>query len=531
MNTSYLKDRRILTLFAIVAILAILDVHYGIHFGIEFAGGTQIPITLTQPANTSTMQALQSDLQQRASTFGLKQVKTEPIGDSLIYLQIATVSQSEINQTIGIIQNQGIFQGIVAGKVAVNGTGILHGSIGQVPPQQINNSVVEWAVNFYLTQNAANYFAKQAFGQANQPLYLFLNRPQSTVILINSSILGGKSSGLSPAQALTIMQQALRLGNQSIPVLSVSGNNASISSVESFFTTSKGKYNTVIASKNINSSLISLLESENYTVKLESNANMTPQYIRLTSNNSLVATSTIINAWPVVGLLSAPVLNPQVTNGNVTQSYQISGPSPSNLSLTGKVNFAQNQTKQIASILSGGALPVAVVVGTPTTFPASLGKHFLYVSAEAGVIAVIAVSAFIILKYRKIFLVTPILLTTFAELFIIFSIIGLIGTIDLAAVAGMIAVVGTGVDAQIIITDEILVRRSGGETSTKSLLGNAFYIIWMDAALLIIAMLPLFFSTSLVDVIGFSESTIIGALLGVLITRPAYSAILSKHFT
>ena len=64
----------------------------------------------------------------------------------------------------------------------------------------------------------------------------------------------------------------------------------------------------------------------------------------------------------------------------------------------------------------------------------------------------------------------------------------------------------------------------------KSRLNNAFYIVWADAVLLIIAMLPLFFSTSLVSVIGFSESTIIGALLGVLVTRPSYGAILSIHY-
>lgn len=531
MNTAYLKDRRILTLFAIIAVLAILDYTYGIHLGQEFIGGTQIPVTLTQPVNSSTMLAVQGALTQRASTFGLKQVVAQPVGDSLIYLKIATVSQSEINQTIGIIESQGTFQGVVAGRDAVNGTGILHGSIGQIPPQQLNATVVEWAVDFYLTQNAAEYFAKQAFGQANQPLYLFLDRPVGAVVLINASQLGGRSSALSASQALNIMQQVLRLGNESIPVMSVSSSNTSISNVENFFATNKGKYIEVIASANINSSLISFLKSENLTVKLESAANMTPQYITLNSTSQIAGAGRTINSWPAVGLLSAPVLNPQVTNGNVTQSYQISGTSPSNLTLTGKINFAQNQTKQIASVLSGGALPVAVVVGTPTTFPASLGRHTLYVSAEAGIIAVIAVSAFIIIKYRKLFLVVPILLTTFAELFIIFSVIGLVGTIDLAAVAGMVAVVGTGVDAQIIITDELLVRRAGGESSTKSLLGNAFYIIWMDAALLIIAMLPLFFSTTLVDVIGFSESTIIGALLGVLITRPAYSAILSKHFS
>jgi len=48
--------------------------------------------------------------------------------------------------------------------------------------------------------------------------------------------------------------------------------------------------------------------------------------------------------------------------------------------------------------------------------------------------------------------------------------------------------------------------------------------------LLIIAMLPLLFSTSLVDIVGFAESTILGALLGVLVTRPAYGAIVSIHY-
>jgi preprotein translocase subunit SecD len=180
-------------------------------------------------------------------------------------------------------------------------------------------------------------------------------------------------------------------------------------------------------------------------------------------------------------------------------------------------------------VLSGGALPIAVIPGTPTTIPPTLGSRFLLVSAEAGLLAVIAVSIFITIRYRKLFLVIPILLTTFMELFIIVSIIGLVGTIDLAAVAGMIAVIGTGVDAQVIITDEIIGRKL--DLSGRMLLNNAFYIVWTDAALLVIAMLPLFLSTSLVTVIGFSEATIFGALLSVFITRPAYGAIISKRYS
>ncbi|MEM3227954.1 MAG: hypothetical protein QXK65_03370, partial [Candidatus Micrarchaeaceae archaeon] len=202
---------------------------------------------------------------------------------------------------------------------------------------------------------------------------------------------------------------------------------------------------------------------------------------------------------------------------------------PPTLPKSQQLAYATTQTKTIASILSGGALPVSIVVGTPAPIPPTLAKHSLKISAIILIVAVIAISIFITIRYRKAFLVLPILVTTLMELFIIVSIIGLVGTIDLSAVAGMIAVVGTGVDAQIIITDEVLARR-GVQATAKTLLGNAFYIVWADALLLVIAMLPLFFSTSLVEVIGFSESTIIGALLGVLITRPAYGAIIEKHY-
>ena len=519
---SYLTDGRIYPLIIIVAALALLDAYYGLHLGIEFAGGTQIPIALLHSVNATEMQQLISIIDQRVSTFGLKQVTVEGIGNSEIYVIVPTVSQSEINKTVSIIESQGTFMGIVNGQEAINGSDILSGSIGAAPPQSINNTVT-WAVSFYITQGAAQKFAKVVFGQANQPLYMFLDRPTNAVVLINESILGNVSAGLTPADALATMQKALVFGNQTIQVVGVSNTNASMNSVRTFLSANKAKYKTVFASYNLNSSLLDFIRANNYTLKLESNTNMTPTYFKISFNN------TVLGTWQIVGLLSAPLLNPSITNGSITNSYEISGTAPQSLPKTQTVAYAQNQSKTIASILSGGALPISVIVGTPTKTSPTLGKGFLDISVYGLVLAVVFVSIFIIARYRKAFLITPILLTTIMELFIIISIIGLIGTIDVAAVAGMIAVVGTGVDAQIIITDEVLVKREL-KTSTRTLLGHAFYIIWADAALLTIAMLPLLFSTSLVDIIGFAEATIIGALMGAFLTRPAYGAIIARHY-
>ena len=523
MNFSYLKDRRILALIIVFVALALLDVHYGLHFGIEFVGGTQIPVTLEHSVNATEMSSIISTIQQRVSTFGLKQVTVEGIGSDEIYVTLPSVSPAEINSTSSVISSQGRFLGIVNGLQALNGSDILPGSIGIVPPTIINNTA-EWTVTFYITESAAQSFSKTVFGQANKPLYMFIDRPTSTIILMNYSMLGNTTAGVTPTASEAAMKSALAYSKDPIPLIVVYDNNASISSAISFLNSSKKLYSQVFASYNLPKSLINAATSMNYTVKLESKANMTPTYITSGLGNVTIST------WPFVGLLSSPVLNPSITNGSVSDSYEISGTAPPTLPYAQKIAYADNISKSIESILSGGALPVAVIVGTPTQIPPTLGKSSLDISIVALIIAIIFVSAFIMIRYRRVFLVGPILITTLLELFIIISIIGLVGTIDLSAFAGMIAVVGTGVDAQIIITDEILSSKNLSESS-KSVLGNAFYIVWADALLLMLAMMPLFFSTSLVEVIGFSESTIIGALMGVLVTRPAYGYIVSKHYS
>ncbi len=518
---SYLRDRRILTLIAVVALLTACDLYFGLHFGIEFVGGTQIPVTLAHGINVTAMSSLITALQNRLSTFGLQQVTIEGVGDSQLYITTPSASQAQVNQTLSLIEAQGRFDGIVSGKEAINGTGILKGSIGAAPPSVLNGTV-EWLVDFYITQQAEKPFSVAVFGQANKPLYMFLDRPEQAVILINQSWVG-REGHIPQNLALQEMQAALAWGNDTIPVITVSATGTSISNAENFFSTNKQKYKTIFVSSGLNQSLISYLESLNYTVRTESIANMSPSYLNVSVN------ATVIDSWPLVGLISAPTLSPSITEGNVSSSYQISGVAPLTIPTSQRLAYSNNMSKTIASVLSGGALPVAVIPGTPETIPATLGSHFLYISGIAGLVAVIAVSIFITLRYRRIFLVAPILLTTAMELFIIVSIIGLVGTIDLAAVAGMIAVIGTGVDAQIIITDEIIAKKI--DLSAGVLLNKAFYIVWTDAALLVMAMMPLFLSTSLVTVIGFSEATIFGALLSVFVTRPAYGAIVSKHYS
>ena len=92
--------------------------------------------------------------------------------------------------------------------------------------------------------------------------------------------------------------------------------------------------------------------------------------------------------------------------------------------------------------------------------------------------------------------------------------------LDLAAIAGIIAAVGTGVDDQIVITDEVMYGRKNQEHWLKRM-KNAFFIIFAAYFTMLVAMLPLYFLGAGV-LRGFALTTIVGVTIGVFITRPAY---------
>jgi preprotein translocase subunit SecD len=179
--------------------------------------------------------------------------------------------------------------------------------------------------------------------------------------------------------------------------------------------------------------------------------------------------------------------------------------------------------------LRAGALPTSLAVeeGTINDTRPSLAQEFKLFSLVTGFVAMLAVAGVVFLRYREPGVAAPMLLTAAAEVYLMLGFAAAIGlALDLSHIAGLIAVVGTGVDDLVIIADEIL---QGGEIRTgkvfQSRFRKAFWVIGAAAATTIIAMSPLAV-LSLGDLQGFAIVTIVGVLLGVLVTRPAYGNIL-----
>jgi preprotein translocase subunit SecD len=255
-------------------------------------------------------------------------------------------------------------------------------------------------------------------------------------------------------------------------------------------------------------------------------------------------------------LVSSPQLDAGLANGVASTDVEVSGTAET-------AAQAQQQAKNIQTVLQSGSLPVKVTITGISSVSAVLGTQFKNGALIAGFLALVIISIIVFIRYRSPILVLPIIFTSIAELILILGVASVIRwNIDLAAIAGILAAIGTGVDDQIIITDEVLkgkkdLKKSGKKQKTKSnkakkpkkgkkakttgrritkritgfrvRIKSAFFIIYASAATLIAAMLPIAYigftrgTTGIGVLTGFAFTTIIGVLIGIFITRPVYA--------
>jgi preprotein translocase subunit SecD len=193
------------------------------------------------------------------------------------------------------------------------------------------------------------------------------------------------------------------------------------------------------------------------------------------------------------------------------------------------------EAERISLNLRAGALPADLDIsgeGTSSSISASQGENFRTYSLVIGVLSVFAVAGMVFLRYREPRVALPMIVTALAEVYALLGFAALLGyPLELAVIAGFIAVVGTGVDDLVIIADQVM---SEGEVNSRTVFDSrfrqAFWVIGAAAATTIIAMSPLMV-LSLGDLSGFAIFTILGVLIGVLITRPAYGDILRRLLT
>jgi preprotein translocase subunit SecD len=201
---------------------------------------------------------------------------------------------------------------------------------------------------------------------------------------------------------------------------------------------------------------------------------------------------------------------------------------------TGSGPNATEAAEEVRIALQAGALPsdLQIEEGDNLFIQAQFAQRFKFFSLVTGIVAALAVALVVFVRYREPRVAAPMVATALAEVVILLGFAASIGlALDLSHIAGFIAVIGTGVDDLVIIADEVL---NQGNVRTRrvfqSRFRKAFWVIGVAAITTIIAMAPLTV-LSLGDLTGFALVTIVGVLIGVLVTRPAYGDILRALMT
>ncbi|MFH0859656.1 MAG: hypothetical protein V1921_00475 [Candidatus Altiarchaeota archaeon] len=478
----------------------------GLDYGLDFAGGTQLQLRLERPVDSNVMAIEKSILENRLNSLGLKDIPVRPWGSQYILIQIAGATPTEITRIEEVLRRQARFEERIDGELAVLGdeVSVDLSSTGQ----QIYKSPggYSWAVSVSHSPEGACRFGKVAEGKKGRPVDIFIDRPANTTILMyegkynlleNVSASGEGDSFYFGDTAIDLIEVRAQ-----IPVVVLGEINQTIEELKS-----KGNSNVILAGdeSRISDSVRNLLEESGFSTVRNEQGNIS------------------YDMWisELTGLESSPRLNFD-TLGKCVYNAQITGGAST-------LELAQNEVKTNQVLLTSGNLPAKATVESKSTTPPTVGGKFLRYAFFTGVMAFVVVALIIFLRYRRLSITLPIIITGLSEIILILGLASLINwELDLPAVGGIIASVGTGVDHLIVITDETLkTDRKKRVLNFSESLRRAFFIIFTAAATMIAAMLPML-SIGAGMLKGFAFTTIMGVFVGVIIARPVYAKMIQE---
>jgi preprotein translocase subunit SecD len=535
------KNWRVLLAGVLIVFAIGLLFFKGLEFGVDFNGGTEFQLQLAEPLHDAQQtQKLVSTIEKRLDWTGLKDTTVVALGSAtegveFIEARIAETDAKAVEKLESILLRQGKFEVFIQGEEMFTGEEIV--SVITNPAQGYgfrrvgNSETFEWLMPFSLTQEGAKQFTKTAFHQC-RPVgftgegqsqydcaqsYFFIDRPSKSIIVIDEDLYAQDEQRLLQGSVLEGFPQGTAITelitNTGVPVIVYKGTLTTEQEEEVLGYLQK--YSSVIIPETTQKIVEDQLTAIGFTIKKEA------------------LPSTIPWLWRISGAKTVITLTEQITNDNPYVENFENAEVFSSLIIRGAANSseeAQQELDNLVILLQSGSLPVAIADVSKQTISPLLGQEFLTTTWLIGVVALLLVGLVLFIRYRIPKLIVPIILTGLSEVILVLGFASLINwNLDLASVAGILAAVGTGVDDQIVITDEIL---KGGlllHSSIVARVKSAFFIIFAAAATSLATMMPIiFFGIGLGKLMGFAITTIAGVLIGVLITRPAFGEILKE---
>ncbi len=485
-----LKNWKVVFAIAAVLLSVVIMLFNGLKLGADFTGGAVLIFQFDRPLTPDEMKEAVAVLERRLNWTGLMDVTIRPWGDRFLFVRIGDVDEGTIQFVKDSVLKQGLFEAVADGKVVLKGSDVIVKGEYEILPDNVNGGYV-WRVPFLLTEEGAERFFKGLKSVCSldscPDIYFFIDRPVGYSIVLDENL----------------YTKELQAFKEQFP---------------------NGDINELKKNAGVKIYIIEYNRPENNEPVILPSV---LSYLKDEFNNVKVAPYSDGFLARVSGLRSIVGVSPDlrydiVTSGSpTTTSLMISGFAPNR-------EEAQRRVDELLVILSSGSLPAPISLVSEYIIPPEYGFSSFLTFMAALVVAMVSVAAFIALRYRKKEIFLPISATILSEVILVLGFASLIGwRLDIPSLVGMIAAVGSGVDDQIIITDEMLRRRQEikKELSLITRVKRAFFVVFASASSLGAVMIPMWFS-GIPSLMGFALTTLAGILLGVLITRPAYAEVL-----
>ncbi len=489
---------------------------FNLDFGLDIKGGTRVLLRPKENASSQMLDQIIATLQTRANIYGLREIRFFPVrgigGDYYVQIEAAGLGR-EIVDTL--LSKQGNFEAKIAKPV------FLKDSKG----------------TFDMGENKHDleYLGNDTVALGNLTL-----RPNDTFVMDGVDF-----------ELLNITQ----IGNEVIFL----GTAYKGDDIELVYT--DAQHSGIIPRSNFFEFYFGILVSEKGAERFAKITSGIPSQLDLNSGDYYLKDSRIL--LYLDNQLVSDLRIASTLGGKVYTTPQITGSRETK-------EEALKEKLNLQTILRSGALPVSLETVSVGVISPTLGRGFIISAVYAAGLAAVAVVIITLFRYRKFRIAIPMVFTGFSEVVIILGIaanndwfiwgpvlvanfilittawwkkyeidptawfgallIPMLGmltwTIDLPAIGGIIAAIGVGVDNMIVIADETLLGKKEKKIlyTIKDKIKRAFFIIFGSASTTIAAMVPLM-AIGVGLVRGFAITTIVGVLVGILVTRPAYAKI------
>ncbi len=449
--------------------IIVKDVEVGnLKFGIDIEGGTRVLLKPKGNVTKTIIEETISTLNARINLFGLKDVRVTPLGENLIQIEMSGASGEDIRD---FLAKQGKFEGKILESINLqNNTGrIILGD---------NTYTLQLQGNKILVNNSL-YSINQSFYLENIKFDIFNTTNSSAFLLANTF------TGTDIVNVFTDPEHSA--------INPVSGGYQ-------------------------------------FTFTIGINIESAQRFAKITKNQPIrfVGSEQYIDPVLVLFLDQNPVSELNIVASLAGQ--EITQPSIQGFRETR--DGAITERARLQAILKSGSLPTELEIAKIDTITETAGKELINSTLLLALGAALAVSVIIFIRYRDLKIAIPMILISFSEIALILGFAAMTQVLtggggwvlDIPAIAGLIAVIGTGVNQLIIITDQMLLEQ---DMTVKFRHKTAMNIIFTSAYIVIAAMIPLIL-IGIGTLKGFAITTIIGVLIGIIITRPAYMAILER---